>query len=157
MHAAALESAAELEKTVPWFSRDMTPESFRAWATWADEAWDRGEHYELSILAADGIFLGCVGLGVDAASKSANLQYWVRTTATGRGIASEAARVASRWAVQELGLQRVEILITEQNVPSQKAAEKSGARFEGVLRNRISWEERAYDAHIFSFIPSDFD
>jgi ribosomal-protein-serine acetyltransferase len=157
MHEAALESAAELETTVPWFSRSMTPDSFRAWATWASEAWDRGEHYEFSILAADGSFLGGVGLGVDAASKSANLQYWVRTAGTGRGVASAAARLASRWALQELGLQRVEIFITEQNVPSRRAAAKSGARFEGVLRNKVRWDEQAHDAHIFSFVPSDFD
>jgi hypothetical protein len=69
----------------------MTLESFSAWATWAAGAWDRGEHYELSIVAPDETFLGSVGLGVEAASKSANLQYWVRTTGTGRGVASEAA------------------------------------------------------------------
>ena len=156
MHEAAFESAAELETTVPWFSREMTVESFSAWAAWAADAWDRGEHYELSILAPDGTFLGAVGLGVDPASKSGNLQYWVRTTGTRRGAASEAARIVSRWALQELGLQRVEIFISEHNVASQMAARKSGARFEGVLRNKIRWEERAYDAHIFSFVPSDF-
>jgi len=156
MHQAAFESAAELETTVPWFSRSMTLESFTEWAIWAADAWDQGEHYELSILAPDGTYLGSVGLGVDAASKSANLQYWVRTKSTGRGVASEAARLASRWALQELGLQRVEIFISGHNVPSQMAARKSGARFEGVLRNKIRWEDRAYDAHIFSFVPSDF-
>ena len=54
VHAAAMESAAELERTVPWFSRGMTLDSFRSFAEWAEEAWDRGEHYELSILAKDG-------------------------------------------------------------------------------------------------------
>jgi RimJ/RimL family protein N-acetyltransferase len=72
-------------------------------------------------------------------------------------VASEAARIVSRWALQELGFQRVEIFIVEHNVPSQLVAKKSGARFEGVLRNKIRWEERAYDAHIFSFVPSDFE
>jgi ribosomal-protein-serine acetyltransferase len=156
MHAAAMESAAELETTVPWFSRDMSIESFAEFATWAGEAGDRGEHYEFSIFARDGIFIGSAGLTVDARTMSANLQYWVRTSATGRGVASEAARLVSRWAIQALDLQRVEIFISDHNVASQMAARKSGAHFEGVLRNKIRWEERAYDAHIFSFIPSDF-
>jgi hypothetical protein len=30
MHAAAMESAAELETTMPWFSRNMAVESFRS-------------------------------------------------------------------------------------------------------------------------------
>jgi RimJ/RimL family protein N-acetyltransferase len=156
MHDAAAESAAELETTMPWFSRGMTLESFSAFATWAWEAWDRGEHYEFSIVAADGKYLGSAGLGVDAKAMSANLQYWVRTSATRRGVASEAARLLSGWAIRTLRLQRVEIFIGEHNVPSQMAARKSGAHFEGVLRNKIRWQDRAYDAHIFSFVPSDF-
>jgi ribosomal-protein-serine acetyltransferase len=156
MHVAAMESAAELETTMPWFSRSMTLESFTSWAEWAREAWERGEHYELSILAEEGTYLGSAGLTVDPKTKSANLQYWVRTSATGRGVASEAARLVSRWAIEALGLQRVEIFISDQNVASRMAAKKSGAHFEGVLRNKIRWEERAFDAHIFSFVPSDF-
>jgi RimJ/RimL family protein N-acetyltransferase len=156
MHAAAVESAAELESTVPWFSRGMTVESFYSWATWALEAWDRGEHYELSIFAADGTYLGSAGLTVDAKTMSANLQYWVRTSGTRRGVASEAARLVSRWAIETLGLQRVEIFISEHNVASQMAARKSGAHFEGVLRNKIRWREHACDAHVFSFVPDDF-
>ena len=156
MHAAATESAAELETTVPWFSRGMTLESFRSFAAWAEEAWDRGEHYELSILAEDGAYLGSAGLTVDARTMTANLQYWVRTSRTGRGVASEAARLVSRWATETLGLQRVEIFISDHNVASQMAARKSGAHFEGVLRSKIRWAERPYDAHVFSFVPSDF-
>jgi RimJ/RimL family protein N-acetyltransferase len=156
MHAAAMESAAQLETTVPWFSRGMTVDSFRSFATWAGDAWDRGEHYELSILARDGTYLGSAGLTVDSTTMSANLQYWVRTSGTRRGVASEAARLVSRWAIETLGLQRVEIFISDHNVPSQMAARKSGAHFEGVLRNKIRWQERAYDAHVFSFVPSDF-
>lgn len=156
MHAAAEESAAELETTVPWFSRGMTLESFSSWATWAVDAWDRGEHYELSILARDGTFLGSAGLTVDAKTMAANLQYWVRTARTRRGVASEAARVVSRWAIESLGLQRVEIFISDHNMPSRMAAGKSGAHFEGVLRNKIRWDDRAHDAHVFSFVPSDF-
>jgi RimJ/RimL family protein N-acetyltransferase len=156
MHAAAMESAAELEITVPWFSRDMTVESSSSFATWAGEAWDRGEHYELSILSSEGTYLGSAGLTVDGATMTANLQYWVRTSATRRGVASEAARLVSRWAIQTLGLQRVEIFISGHNVASQMAARKSGAHFEGVLRNKIRWDGRAYDAYIFSFVPGDF-
>src|SRR5687768_2946221 len=82
MHDAAQESAAQLETTMPWFSPGMTVESFRSFLTWAEEAWDRGEHYELSILAPDGRYLGSVGLAIDATTMSANLQYWVRTSGT---------------------------------------------------------------------------
>jgi RimJ/RimL family protein N-acetyltransferase len=72
------------------------------------------------------------------------------------GESSEAARLVSRWAIESLGLQRVEIFISDHNVASRMAARKSGAQFEGVLRNKIRPDDRAHDAHIFSFVPSDF-
>jgi RimJ/RimL family protein N-acetyltransferase len=156
MYAAAMESAAELETTMPWFTRSMSVESFSSWATWAVEAWDRGEHYEFSIFARHGAFVGSAGLSVNAKTNAANLQYWVRTSATRRGVASEAIRISARWGLQALGLQRVEIFISDHNVASQMAARKSSAHFEGVLRNKIRWDERPFDAHIFSFVPGDF-
>ena len=69
---------------------------------------------------------------------------------------AEAARLVSRWAIESLGLQRVEIFISDHNIASRMAARKSGAHFDRVLRNKIRWDVRAYDARIFSFVPSDF-
>jgi RimJ/RimL family protein N-acetyltransferase len=157
MHAAAMESAAELETTVPWFSRDMDIDSFRSFATWATEAADQGQHYEFSVFNYDGTYLGSVGLSVDRNAMSANLQYWVRTSETKRGVASQAARLVCQWGFDVLMLQRVEIFISSHNIASHAAARKSGAKPEGVLRNKIRWQGEPFDAHIFSFVPSDFD
>ena len=140
---------------MPWFTRGMSVESFASWATWVAEAWERGEHYEFSIFG-QAVFVGSAGLAVGTRTNAANLQYWVRTSATRRGVASEAVRLVARWGIQVLELQRVEIFISGVNVPSQMAARKAGAHFEGVLRNKIRWDERPFDAHIFSFVPGDF-
>jgi RimJ/RimL family protein N-acetyltransferase len=42
------------------------------------------------------------------------------------------------------------------NTPSLRAAEKSGAQREGVLRNRITVREKIYDAVMYSLTPQDF-
>lgn len=156
MHAAAMESAAELETTMPWFSRDMSVNSFHEFVTWAINAWGAGQHHEFSIFDDVGSYLGSIGLTVDPNAMSANLQYWVQTSRTKRGVASHAMHLVARWGIEELCLQRVEIFISEHNVASQAAARKSGARAEGVLRNKIRWQDEPYDAHIFSFVPGDF-
>jgi ribosomal-protein-serine acetyltransferase len=157
MYAAAMESAAELETTMAWFKREMPVDSFQEFAQWAVDAWDAGQHHEFSIFDDARSYLGSVGLTVDGNAMSANLQYWVRTSRTKRGVASRAARLVARWGIEELRLQRVEIFVSGHNVVSQAAARKSGARAEGVLRNKIRWEAEPYDAHIFSFVPGDFD
>ena len=66
-----------------------------------------------------------------------NLAYLVRTSRTGEGIATEAARLVAQYGFEKLGLQRIEIVVHKENVSSLKVAEKLGALSEALLRNRI--------------------
>ena len=84
-----------------------------------------------------------------------NLGYWVRSTAAGRGVATQAARLMARFAFEQVGLHRVEILAAIPNIASQRVAEKAGAVREGVLRNRLLIRGVSYDAILFSLIPED--
>jgi len=59
------------------------------------------------------------------------------------------------WALEELGLARVEILVQVGNTASLRVARKAGAREEGVLRNRIRHHGQDVDAVMFSLVPGD--
>jgi ribosomal-protein-serine acetyltransferase len=48
------------------------------------------------------------------------------------------------------------MLTAVENIPNQKAAEKSGATREGVLRKRLVIGDRIHDGVMFSFIHEDF-
>jgi RimJ/RimL family protein N-acetyltransferase len=85
----------------------------------------------------------------------ANLGYWVRTSATGHGVATTATRLAARFGFEELGMQRIEIVAALDNIPSQRVAEKSGAKREGVLRRRLLIRGESLDAVLFSLVPED--
>jgi len=84
-----------------------------------------------------------------------NLGYWVRTSATGRGVASRASRLVARFAFAELGLHRIEILAAVPNIASQRVAEKIGAVREGVLRKRLLIRGEPQDAVMFSLVRED--
>ncbi|HCC45923.1 MAG TPA: N-acetyltransferase, partial [Gammaproteobacteria bacterium] len=56
---------------------------------------------------------------------------------------------------RELGLQRVEIIMSTKNTKSRRVAEKTGALFEGKLRNRLRLHNKCHDAFIFSLVPGD--
>ena len=86
----------------------------------------------------------------------ANLSYQIRTSRTGEGIASEAARLVAQYGFQELGLQRIEVVVAVDNAPSLRVAEKIGAFREGLLRNRLRIKGSPRDAYMHSLIPSDF-
>ena len=83
----------------------------------------------------------------------ANLGYWVGTRHTGKGYATRAARLLSDFGLNDLKLQRVEIVAAVTNHASQRVAEKAGAVREGILRNRIVLHGQPHDAVMYSRIP----
>ena len=57
-----------------------------------------------------------------------------------RGVALAAARLVVRWAFEEVGVERLEILTYPGNAASQALAEKLGFRREGLLRGFLAVE-----------------
>jgi RimJ/RimL family protein N-acetyltransferase len=158
MWAAMAESATVLRGTMSWWRDEQTKNDMAAWTSFTESAWHSGTLYAFSILdAADERYLGACSLeNVDMNGLSTNLSYWVRSSSTGRGIASGAARRLALWAVNELHLARVEITMVATNAASIATARKSGAAFEGCLRNKSRWSGECYDMMVFSFVPQDF-
>jgi RimJ/RimL family protein N-acetyltransferase len=100
---AVRESAEQLRTTVPWWRPDATVADQEAWASFTRDAWENGTLYAFVILDREGTLLGACSLeGVDRRRSSANLSYWVRTSATGRGVARTAARLLAGWGVGPL-------------------------------------------------------
>ena len=85
-----------------------------------------------------------------------NLGYWVRSSRRGEGVAVRATGLAARFAFEKVGLIRVEIVIASENKASLRVAEKVGAHYEGILRNRMVVGKDVYDAHMYSLVPQDF-
>jgi hypothetical protein len=80
----------------------------------------------------------------------ANLGYWVRTSATGHGVATRAARLVAQFGIEKIGLLRVEIVVAIGNIASMRVAEKAGAKREGILRNRLVGRDKVLDAVMHS-------
>ena len=101
----------------------------------------------------DGRFLGTCGINqIDRMHLRANLGYWVRSTATGRGIATEATRLLARFGFETLRLERIEIVVNVGNLASGRVAEKAGALREGVARRRLRTNGESHDAVVYSLI-----
>ena len=85
-----------------------------------------------------------------------NMAYVVRTSRTGEGIATEAARLVAQYGFEKLGLQRIEIVVHKDNVPSLLVAQRLGAMREALLRNRVLLHGIPSEAYLHSLIPTDF-
>jgi len=69
------------------------------------------------------------------------------------GVAIAAARLAAGFAFRELGLTRIEIVALVDNVASRRVAEKLGATFECVARNRLVHNGVPFAAAVYSLVP----
>lgn len=156
--AATRESIKELSTSMLWCLPNHSLEDSTNFVLTRDAEWAKDSQYSFAIFdAKDGAFLGSVGLnGVNRAHNFANLGYWVRSSRTGHGFASAATRLVAWFGLKEIGLGRLEILVGVDNQPSQRVAEKAGARREGILRNRLVIQSRPQDAVLYSFVPEDF-
>jgi ribosomal-protein-serine acetyltransferase len=158
LYAAARESIDEVHVWLPWCHPRYQYEEAADWVAARADLWRAGQEYSFVIEdPADGAMAGGCGLNqFDDLRLRANLGYWLRTSRTGRGLATAATRLLARWGVERLGLQRVEIVAATGNVRSQRVAERSGALREGVARNRLRVHGRQHDAVCYSFVPQDF-
>ncbi|MBI3837689.1 MAG: GNAT family N-acetyltransferase [Planctomycetia bacterium] len=157
LHEAVRESMSELGRWLSWCHPGYSIEDSLQFLGSRGEAHGKEGEYGFAIIdRSSGQFLGGCGINqVDQASLRANLGYWVRSSATKRGVAVGAARLVARWAFETLKLQRIEIVAATGNHASQRVAEKVGATRECVARHRLRVHGVPHDAVVFSLLPSD--
>lgn len=156
--AAIEESRAALQQWLPGAGGVTHIDEVRSYIAATTELRNSGASYDYVIVdARSGDVLGGCGLTqINRNHRFCNLYYWVRTSRARQGIARRAIQLAARFGLEGVGLTRVEIVVQPENIASLRAAEKAGARREGVLRNRLTIHDQARDAVMFSLIPADF-
>jgi len=88
-------------------------------------------------------------------NRIAEMSYWVFPPFRGRGYAGRAIAVACDWAFAELGVERMEIYVEPDNLPSRGAALRAGFIEEGVLRARGQFGRERRDLVLYSRLPAD--
>jgi RimJ/RimL family protein N-acetyltransferase len=105
-----------------------------------------------------GAILGSCGLTrFEWPDRKTEIGYWIASEARGRSIATRATRLLSRWALDVLGMERIELLAQPENVASQRVAENAGFTREGLLRSYRRRGEDRIDFVMFSLLREDVD
>lgn len=106
--------------------------------------------------AGDGSFLGLAAVPkIDRDAKTAELGYLVAPEARGRGVATAALWLLTRWALDELGAVRLELLISVDNEASKRVAKRCGYKFEGVLRSLHVKQDIRQDTEMWSRLAGE--
>ena len=152
---AARESSADVFPWLEWCHAQYSMAEAVEWIGSRAPLFADGQEYTFAIVGDDGRYLGGCGLNqINRVHRFANLGYWVRSTATGHGVAREAVRQVAAFAFRETDLERLEIVCAVGNVRSQRVAEGSGAVLEGILKHRLVLHGRSVDAVMFSLLRS---
>ena len=153
VYEAVLESLPELAPWMPWAHAQYGRDDAAAWVASRAGAWESGEEWSLLIVDSHDRVLGACGVHrPDRSRQIAEVGYWVRTSATGQGVATTALGLLADWAFRQRGMHRLEVVVVVENVASQRVAERAGAVREAVLAERVRLAGQWRDAVLWSLI-----
>lgn len=153
LYDAVMESHAELSPWMPWCHSAYSRSDTESWVNSRSAAWELNQEWSFLIVDAADRVLGACGIHrIELRNGVAELGYWVRTSATRQGVATSATRQLCEWSFRERGLHRLEILVSAENLSSQRVAQKAGGVREGVLRERILLHGRRHDCELWSIL-----
>jgi len=140
LHEALIESIAQLRKHLwflPWVAEEQTLQSAEVRCRKAAANFLlRTDLPFLAFEKATDRLVGSVGLHrTDWMVPKTEVGYWLRSSETGKGFASECVIALSKWALDVLGAKRVELVTDEKNLGSRAVAERCGFGLEGIMHN----------------------
>jgi RimJ/RimL family protein N-acetyltransferase len=122
-----------------------------------EQRWREGSP-TLVICESDGAFRGLVWVNAGMKDPSVGyVGYFLLPGARRRGVATRAVRLIARWAIHDLGLARLCLLIEPANERSQRVARRAGFRETGLLRGHAEIDGRVVDHLVFELPPEALD
>jgi RimJ/RimL family protein N-acetyltransferase len=108
----------------------------QGWIKRYEDGWGDASRAGFAIAGHDGRSLGFAAIiDLSLENREGEIGYLVVPAARGRGIASRAVELLTRWGFDALGLLRLELRINVQNPASERVAARTGYARDGVLRN----------------------
>ena len=154
--AAALESLSTVGLWMAWCHERYALKDAETWFEECSRNLESDSSYDLGIYSADGgQFFGGIAINqLNRIQNFGNIGYWVRQSCQGLGVATRAAQSIAEYGFGQLKLTRLEIVAPELNAPSRRVAEKAGAVFECIARNRTMVHGKPHPAAVYSLVPS---
>lgn len=156
--APAVHAAFQDPVIQQWHARAAdSEEEVLGWISEWQRAWEQERGVQWAVAdAADGRLLGRVALREWVLGDGvAEVAYWTTPGARGRGVAARATRILARWALDEIGFQRLELLHAVANEASCRVAGKTGFALEGTKRKAALHPDGWHDMHLHARVRGD--
>jgi RimJ/RimL family protein N-acetyltransferase len=153
VHAAFQDAAMH-----QWYIRAAdSEEEVRGWIDeWLAE-WPQERRAQWAVTDADtGRLMGRVALrDIALGEGTAEVAYWTVAAVRGQGVAARATRTLARWAFDEIGFHRLELLHALRNEASCRVATKTGFALEGTKRSAVLHQDGWHDMHLHARVQGD--
>jgi ribosomal-protein-serine acetyltransferase len=155
LYEAIVDSRNDLAPWMEWLHPDYSISDTEQWVAHCRKAWEEDTMFAFNIVEnrTHQMLGGCSVAITSKPYRNGAIGYWVRSSRTKQGFATEAAGLLAQFGFAHLGLIRLEIITAADNLASQRVAEKAGALKEGLLRNRLCLRGQPRDAYVYSLIP----
>jgi RimJ/RimL family protein N-acetyltransferase len=159
---AAIARCCNEAEIASWMHQIPSPydeQNAREYVLATQQAWRDGSGAFFAVVdEASGEPVGSIGMHVlDAQFGNVEVGYWAAAPARGRGLTTRALRLISRWAIDDVGAERVQLRADVLNDASLRVAEKAGFTREGVHRSAAfnQRQNRRIDYAVYSLLPGE--
>lgn len=152
-------SLPELEQWLPWPHPRYDRMDATRFVRDSMRSWREQRAYDFAIRSHEDPerHLGNVSIWFTSRQfRVGEIGYWIRSDATGRGVATEATAAMLALGFGTLDMHRITLRIAVGNQGSERVAEKLGFRHEGVLRQVIKVRNQWVDHSILSLLSHEY-
>ncbi|MGV3467369.1 MAG: GNAT family N-acetyltransferase [Heyndrickxia sp.] len=148
--------------------------NFRKWISWIDdiknkedasefikyyinEIIENGGYPKSVAIIYRGEIAGKIGFNeIDKESKVGDIGYWLGEKFQGKGIMAKAFKTFIDYGFKNLGLNRIEVYISIDNIKSRKLPERFGFKEEGVLRQSYWLYDHYEDLVVYGLLAKEW-
>jgi RimJ/RimL family protein N-acetyltransferase len=127
----------------------------RSFIAFAADGWASRREATFGIVErATGALVGTLSYRPGELGKGA-VGYWLTPAARGRGFATRAVRLVTRWVFRDRFLTRLELMTLVGNDASGSVARRAGFTHEGRLRSYLHFRDRMVDVEMYSLLRGE--
>jgi RimJ/RimL family protein N-acetyltransferase len=139
-----------------WHGRSLTEDEAHEWIAARARSWEQELAADWAVCGADGEVMARVTLNhIDLKDGLGAIGYWVLPEARGRRVATRSVRLLTDWALNDLGLHRIELEHSTRNPASCRVATRAGYVVDGTRRQHTLHPDGWHDMHLHARVAGD--
>ncbi len=156
IYSAVIANSDHLREYMHWMVPDYSIEHAKAFIASSTKAAEEKKSLGFGIFR-ESVLIGSIGfVNFDHAARRTEIGYWIDKAHEGQGIISRSCRSLINYAFEDLGMNRIEIRCSTENVRSAAIPLRLGFTLEGTLRQSEMRNGRLHDFAVYGLLAAEW-